>query len=127
MRSHAASPARAARYFGALMSSGRNCVSIIFVRSMSPVMRADPLLHLDDALHAVEMDLAGAPIGDALGVALGQVAHGVARDFRVMLKGLATMSPASSGLAIMNSTALRRARITARMKSPRVSAGCRRS
>src|SRR5690348_3383798 len=42
--------------------------------------RADAALHLDDALHPLEVDLPVAPIRDALRIAGRQVAHGCARD-----------------------------------------------
>src|SRR5215475_5135053 len=39
-------------------------------------------LHLDDPPHAFEMDLPGAPIGNSLRIALGQIADRAARDLR---------------------------------------------
>src|SRR6185369_7776350 len=44
---------------------------------------ADHALHLDHALHPFEMDLTGAPVGDTVGSAGGQVAHCHAGDRRL--------------------------------------------
>src|SRR4029079_2341766 len=50
--------------------------------------RSDAFLHLDDALHPVEVKVAVAPVRDAFGGAVDQVLDGACRHFRGDVEGL---------------------------------------
>jgi hypothetical protein len=61
-----------------------------------PGQRTHALLDFDDAFHSIKMDVAVAPIRNALSGAADQVLDGACRYFRGDVEGFA-ISPASSG------------------------------
>ena len=95
-------PDRGGSIFTFLRSSGRK-LGVDDLRQIDVAgQRADALLHLDDALHAIEMDVALAPIGTPSVMLVVRFLIALSATSFVMLKGLAMISAAWSGCSFMN-------------------------